>query len=297
MGYCRDGGVIIGNYFYIFGSGNLATATQNIYRAPISDPTQISASTLGTMSRASTINNPFIFSGSLYMYAGYYAASANTIFKCPIVDYGPTASAVVDLTTNISTANDALGRPRAVANYYDTNIQPMTASVASQVSASATQANTTLSFALISGAGVQPVYVDGDFDLNYTPFKSLLSVPFVSASLMGTASWAVTASNIVTASNSITASSALWADTSSHAFFAETASYAQTVVTQQLDISYSYASSSTYASASSTSDFAVLSANALTASIVVTASFAVTASYAAVANALQVDYIGFQVFS
>lgn len=297
MGYARDGGVIIGNYFYLFGLGASSTATNTIYRAPINNPTQISASTVGTMSRVSTINNPFIFSGSLYMWSGYYGGNSNTIFKCPIIDYGPTASAVVDLATNISTANDALGRPRALANYYDDNIQHMTASVTAQVSCSRFAADTSYSFVLVPGAGIQPTYVDFDFDLNYNPNDSLLSVPFVSASLMGTASWAITASNVLTASNADTASQALMADTASHAFFAETASYAQTVITQQLDISYSYASSSTYSSASYTSDFAVLSANALTASIVVTASNARTASYAIAANAILIDYIGIQVFS
>lgn len=298
MGYLSDGGVIVGNYLYFFGSTTGATATTTIWRAPLNNPLQVSASAF-TMSRAGTTLKPFIFSGSVFMVGGYAGSPVNVIWKAPIVDYGPTASAVVDLTSDTSIYVMTMGSiPKVLNNYFNTNIQPMTASVATQGSASAVSNNTNYSIALFpSSSGIMPFYSDFDSDLNYNPFSSLLSVPFVSASLMGTASWAVTASNIITASNAITASDALFSETSSHAFFAETASYAQTVITQQLDISYSYASSSTFSSASSTADFAVLAGQALTSSIVVTASLAVTASFAMTSLTQIVDYIGVQVFS
>lgn len=294
MCHALDAGIIVGNYIYFFGQGTTSNATTNIYRAPLDNPTQLSASTVGTMSIGSNISQPFIFSGSVYIYGGYTTARVNYITKAPIADLGPTASSVVNMTTDPTPFQVDQARTVVVTNYYDNNIQAMTASVAAQISSSALSEDVTYTPVLVAGAGIQPMYSDYNLDFGYNPARSLLSVPNISASLLGTASRAITASF---ADVSTIALNVPLADTASYAFFAETASYAQTVITQQLDISNSYASSSTYASASLTSDYAILAGNSLTASLVVSSSNAFTASYALVANAQYFDYIGVQVFS
>lgn len=296
--YINNSGVVIGNYYYNFGGYNGSIISSKINRAQISNPGGY-ASTLFSNSFNDHSQVAIVSGSKLLLYGGFTSTGSiatNRIQSASILDLG--VQALADETTVFQNMSWSYA-----ANYFLPSItQSMSASWAVNSSMSLfvninlATGSSIYYIPFVTGSGFQRLYIDSGSNLTYNPATDAITVPAVSSSLFGTASWALNTLNVLQAVSASYASfaqlafiatssiSASWASASLFASFAISASFASQSISaswappvpSDYAISASFASESFWATSAS---FASRSISSSFSSVALSSSYAVTASW------------------